>query len=675
MMVSKVLFDSDSVAAGLRDLACIVLVALMCLANALSAHAHDQSAVSQILAQAAAAEKKGNYAAAASYYHQVLQQAQNWPGRSDALVNVRVQLAKDYFLLRRYEESLNVLKPALAQSVGHAAPASAQVALIAGIDNLELNRLPVAINNLRQAIALDPQSGTARLALGDAYARSNRLEEAAEEYREQLRRTPLIEDAWYKLGTVYLDLSDETLRRFARRDPGNPVVRQLIAERLIEKGDGSAALPLLLSIVRANPRQPGLRADVGTALLDLGHTRAAAEQFQAELSSNAESPLALLGLAEIDALHERWPGTFKLSLQLIRFHPQELSEEFELPPPKPLTEAWRDGRLRMPALAAATDIGKLWVTWLSNQGTDVQFTLPPREPQCPSLSEPAAQTPGAWLTRACYEQIRSAFEGQRKLGGVAPTKLAETYFRLGDYEQARAVAETLLRRQPSNGWAAYWLARSYSRLGYVCFDRLSSINPGSARVRQILAQLDAARYNWSRAEKEYKSAIRLAPGLPDLHLGLGTVYWQAGDWPHAETELVRALKLDPASQVASYELGDCYIEQHRWAVALPYLQHAVRDPAVSYRARLDLAQAEEETGNDRSALQELLPVANDDRDGVLHYRLAVLYRKTGDATRAQQELARSQELRRSSAQQAQTQIDKAEEDLQKFQSSAQSARP
>jgi tetratricopeptide (TPR) repeat protein len=252
-------------------------------------------------------------------------------------------------------------------------------------------------------------------------------------------------------------------------------------------------------------------------------------------------------------------------------------------------------------------------------------------------------------------------------------KLAEADFRLGDYEASRAEAERLRNRQQRNAWAAWWLAHSYDALAYACFEKLASINPNSARVHEILAQTDAEHYQWNRAEKEYEEAIRLEPTLPDLHLGLGTAYWQAGQWTEAERELKTTLELNPASAVANYELGDALVEQHQWQAAIPCLQKAIQDEAVAYRARLDLAQAEEETGDARLAIEDLLPVAAQDRVGVLHYRLAILYRKVGEITQAQTALAQSQHLRQDSAQKAQLDVQQAEEEIRGVQPGSQSS--
>ena len=62
-------------------------------------------------------------------------------------------------------------------------------------------------------------------------------------------------------------------------------------------------------------------------------------------------------------------------------------------------------------------------------------------------------------------------------------------------------------------------------------------------------------------------------------------------------------------------------------------------------SRLDLSKAESELGLTQQALQDLLPIAPDDKDGEVHYRLATLYRKLGDRARADEALATFKQLR------------------------------
>jgi len=205
--------------------------------------------------------------------------------------------------------------------------------------------------------------------------------------------------------------------------------------------------------------------------------------------------------------------------------------------------------------------------------------------------------------------------------------------------------------------------KSYSALAGQCFDQLSKLGPNSARVYEILARYHSERHQLATARHEYQAALRLAPDLPDLHLGLGTVSWQAGDWEQAEAELQKTLTLSPGSAVAAYEMGDSYIQQHRWRQAMDYLPRALTDPAVERPARLDLAKAEAELGQYPAAIRDLLRLADGDRDGEVHYRLAMLYRKTGDTTKGQEALARSEALRKASDQLGRQQLEALERQL------------
>jgi tetratricopeptide (TPR) repeat protein len=108
--------------------------------------------------------------------------------------------------------------------------------------------------------------------------------------------------------------------------------------------------------------------------------------------------------------------------------------------------------------------------------------------------------------------------------------------------------------------------------------------------------------------------------------------------------------LSPASAVAAYELGDSYIQEHQWQQAADYLRRALTDPAVERKARLDLAKSEDELGKRSAAIEDLIVLAKDDPDGQVHYRLATVYRETGEASKAKAALAASEALRKASDQ-------------------------
>lgn len=264
------------------------------------------------------------------------------------------------------------------------------------------------------------------------------------------------------------------------------------------------------------------------------------------------------------------------------------------------------------------------------------------------------------MSEACSTALLNEFRGRKNLPEIERAKLVELEYRLGDYEAAADGSRALLRAAPADLWGRYWLAKSYSALAGTCFDQLANIAPDSARVHEILARYHSERQQLAAARQEYQAALRLDPALPDLHLGLGTVYWQSGDWAPAETELSKVLEMSPASAVAAYELGDCFVQQHRWQTAIGPLEHALADPAVERAARLDLAKAEDESGDSNTAVKNLTLIAGNDPDGSVHYRLALIYRKMRDTAKAQEAFAQSEALHKASDQLDQSRIEALE---------------
>ena len=593
------------------------------------------------LQAAAAAEQTGQYEEAATLYQRFLSGRDSSKADSSVLIHVRTRLATAYFLLHRYRESLDAVLPLTSKDSGYVG-VPAQAWLVDGLDQLELGQLPGAVVSLRRTLALNPDSGTARLALGDAFERSSRLEEAAREYEEQTRRTPAVPDAWYKLGLAYARLSTQILRDFSQKFPASIVGQQLTAEDLLAKGDSLGAAGPLLRLVRRAPSQPSIHADLGAALLDQGFPKSAEDQFRQELSQDPDCPLARLGLAQITALRGDWEQATTDLERLARLQPRELAQLLEVPPSNLLHQAWEEGKIQLPERFVGLPGGILWRAWLT--GSDSQPMPAGTSLSCSNPLARAISTPGLWLSEACYRQLNDRLKAKKTLTVEERIKLAEAEFRLGDNQAARREAQRVLASDPRSEWGLYWLGLSNSGLGEECFSKVSSMNPESARVHQMLGEYYASRHYFPHAKTEYLAAIQLAPNLPDLHMALAEVHWVTGEWPEAEKEFLRTLELAPGSTFAQYELGDTYAQQRRWEPAIDHLRRALAEPSLAVKVRLDLAQAEDEMGQTQQAVKELLPVLKEDRDGQIHYRLAKLYRKIGDKTRERVALATFKQL-------------------------------
>lgn len=655
------------------------------------------------------ADRAGKFAEAASHYEKFLTQTAASAIPRPVWIEARTRLATAYFMLHRYRESLETLEPLFparntpTEASGTSPRPSSgpswsgqetppQAWVVRGLDYLQLNDLPQAIPCFRRALALNPDSGTARLALGDALARSDHMEEAANEYREQLRRTPDLSDAWYKLGLAYSHLADPKVTSESCGRPGRNVLKcQLVAEQLLERGDAWTVARLLLPLVHggappsasqadahptgrtSNERrrpahdQAGLHADLGTALLELGYPHAAEDEFRAELSQDPNSLPALLGRAQTETLQSNWERAVALFDRLHRLYPRELAGRLESLPATPLREALEKGKLTLPTDLSDSPAGRGWSEWLRGAGSNLSQQWNGAREVCSLPFAQIERRPGYWASEACYEKLRKRLTSQGHLSRTEEVKLVEAEYRLGQYESARNRAKALTRSAADEPWAVYWLLKSYAALADHCYEKMSSLNPNSARVHQILARYYADRYEVSRAKTEYEAAIRAAPDLPDSYLGLGELYCLHGEWAEAEVQFKRSLQLSPNSAAANYYLGDVYVQQHQWEQARGYLQRALSDPAFAHRARLDLSKVEAESGEYQAAIKDLVLIAGDDPDGKIHVRLAMLYRKTGDLARAQEAAAKAQDLWRLSLQFDERKLEALERDHKRIQ--------
>ena len=564
------------------------------------------------------------------------------PGTPSAsLTEGRTRLATAYFLLHRYLDSLEVLKALETTST----KLPAQAWTVKGLDQLEVNQVSQAVVSLRHAVGENPQSATARLALGDALARSHQMEAAAAEYQRQAGFTPELSDAWYKLGLAHAQLAAEVAQAHVRSSD-QAIAQQLHAEELLAKADNLNAARMLFRIARETPIQPDIHADLGAALLGLGYAKAAADQFREELTRNPESPKAWLGMAESSALGGHWEEVKKDFEYLGRTQPLEFTRLLQSPPAGIVMDAGKRAGIQAPQWFASSSVGALWQAWVtgSREVTRVSFDEP-AESRCTVEKANRSMPAGVWLPQGCYESLATELGRATRLSISAQAKLAEAEFRLERYQSALHTAKLLRARDPQGGWGLYWLSKAHDAVAEECFLKLGTLNPDSARVHQILAEHYRTLQDYPQAKTEYDKAIRLAPASPEAHLGLGIVFSRTGQWKDAEIELKKTLEMSPQSDFARYQLGHVYLEESRWDAAIDQLRQVPQTSTTLLSTRLDLAQAEANANQTSAAVQDLVSIATLDQDGEVYFRLAPLYRKLGEEAEAREALAKFKHLR------------------------------
>jgi tetratricopeptide (TPR) repeat protein len=117
------------------------------------------------------------------------------------------------------------------------------------------------------------------------------------------------------------------------------------------------------------------------------------------------------------------------------------------------------------------------------------------------------------------------------------------------------------------------------------------------------------------------------------------------DWTHAVPEYQKAIELAPGSLAAEAELGHAYFKLGELKLAVAQLSQIPDNAPQAAAARLDIANAEDQLGETRQAIADLQPFLTEDKDGEMHYRLGVFYRRLGDQDHAKQAMQEFQTLR------------------------------
>jgi TolB-like protein/Tfp pilus assembly protein PilF len=164
---------------------------------------------------------------------------------------------------------------------------------------------------------------------------------------------------------------------------------------------------------------------------------------------------------------------------------------------------------------------------------------------------------------------------------------------LKDFETAITYFGQAIAKDPSYAPSYVGLAHCYSALpNYTntsSNDTIPKIRENASKALALdstlgEAHVDLARaytyqYEWPLAEKEFKIALELSPGVAVVHQRYGTYLMQMGRYPEAMTELQRARMLDPVSPTANTTVARPFYFMRRYDDALKQYKEALElDP-------------------------------------------------------------------------------------------------
>lgn len=148
----------------------------------------------------------------------------------------------------------------------------------------QVGRHDLAIERIRQAIAIQPSQPGYYNNLGEVFRVSGHPAEARASYEQALRLNPQLVPAHYNLGLLLGGSDRSAARRHyeqaIRLQPNHAAAHNNLGNLLRETGDSDAALAAFRASLRADPNYAEALSNLGALLLDRQQTAEAVEHFQ-----------------------------------------------------------------------------------------------------------------------------------------------------------------------------------------------------------------------------------------------------------------------------------------------------------------------------------------------------------------------------------------------------------
>jgi tetratricopeptide (TPR) repeat protein len=159
--------------------------------------------------------------------------------------------------------------------------------------------------------------------------------------------------------------------------------------------------------------------------------------------------------------------------------------------------------------------------------------------------------------------------------------------------------------------------------------------PNSAPSHVLLGDVYRQRRHYDDAQAQYKLALEISPADHAALLGLAYAYYGNANLDAAMATAKVALAANPTDPELNLLMGEALVSRHAFADAEPFLQKGLAaKPQMLPHVHALLGTVYSETGRTQDAIAQLEMGLGADQDGGTYYRLARLYRKTGDTKKA-----------------------------------------
>jgi tetratricopeptide (TPR) repeat protein len=471
--------------------------------------------------------------------------------------------------LGQFETGLNFSSGAGPAPDWDNAIASLRKALASKADNAEAHNLlglmlghtgadsAKVLEELRAALRLRPDFAEAHNNVGLVLAQNNDGEGAIKEFREALRIQPDYVDAMTNLGAILVSTSTDAaeavrvLERSLALAPTSLKAQFNLAEAYgADPNFGPAKqIEQLRKVIATDPNYPGVHRALGKALLRKGNVEDSVAELQTAVRLEPQSTEAhyQLGLSLARAgRKDEGEAEIQKSRQLASSDDRKQTSDLDI----------TEGR-------AALDKGNLDLAAekfrhalvLQPQSPDAQHllaTVLEKESDLAGALSAYRKTvelnPGDVFAR---ERIIALSGEDGSVDDPARTSELNSYFRDGKFEEVEPLLIAYVKEHPKSSWG--WYALGYSRFAQKkigesieALAKSLQLDIHNAEAHKILGRDLMAIGKFEAARLEFEQGIRYAPQSAEMHFDLGKLFAIQDDWTLAEKEFATALRLNPS---------------------------------------------------------------------------------------------------------------------------------
>ncbi len=405
----------------------------------------------------------------------------------------------------RLDEASRIIEDLLKKS-----PQDPEALIQKGQLLLRQKKADEAITTLQTALKNAPQNGAGHYYLGVAYSEKGNALQAEGEWRQAVRMSPIMPEAWLALCASISQRSDwrslEDLSGQWKKSSPNSVDAYLYhATALVRKGDALGAEADLTHLLQVAPQNPRIYVKLGELRLSQKRTSDAENLFRQALTRDPNSMEATYGLVMVDMQKNKPSEAQELIQQQIAKNPNNPALYF--------LQARLFFQLKDPDKAEASVTHML--TLNDKDANGLVFL---------------AQVQ---LSRGKTDQAISNYQRVIELqsNDVRPYEaLGRIYEQQGNWQQAQTYYQKAVTLQPENALVS-------NNLAFLMLERGGSVN-----VALTLAQ----------------TARKGLPNLPNTADTLGWAYYHNGAYSLAAPLLQEAVKKVPGNQTYRYHLGLTY---------------------------------------------------------------------------------------------------------------------